>query len=216
MADAILSFFGLKKELFPNPPSVTITGVRIPADGTPAYLAPLNTISTASTTGGTDTFLFHIPDLRPFWKTKNGWEFRDIERLELRQQQQPPQNQDKVEHHLQQWDSLMEQQQDRLAHSYRLIHCQRQRQNTEELRRIVLEHHSSCSGIYYIFWSLDQDNLPVNPFVPTWINEDRYQWYGDVFLVKMAPYEYGGYGWALYEDIDPEFLDLLAEGPLKH
>jgi hypothetical protein len=33
-------------------------------------------------------------------------------------------------------------------------------------------------------------------------------------LVKMAPYEYGQYGWAVYEDIVPEFLDFLDKGPL--
>ena len=29
----------------------------------------------------------------------------------------------------------------------------------------------------------------------------------------MAPHEFGQYGWAAYEDIVPEFLDLLAKGP---
>jgi len=32
-------------------------------------------------------------------------------------------------------------------------------------------------------------------------------------VVKMAPHEYGEYGWAAYEDIVPEFLYLLVKGP---
>ena len=74
-------------------------------------------------------------------------------------------------------------------------------------------------GTYYVFYSFATDDLPKNSSVPTWISGDisddfhRYH-YGDVFLVKMAPHETGDYGWAAYEDIVPEFLDLLREGPL--
>jgi hypothetical protein len=31
----------------------------------------------------------------------------------------------------------------------------------------------------------------------------------------MGPQKYGPYGWAAYEDITPDFLELLAAGPLK-
>jgi hypothetical protein len=104
MVDDIWSFFGWKKELVPNPPSITITGVRIPADGTPAHLIPLITINTASTSGATDSFLFHIPDLRQFWDTENGWLYRNVDRLDLRLEQQHPQKQEEElkEHHLRQ------------------------------------------------------------------------------------------------------------------
>ena len=211
MTDAVWSFFGWKKRLLPDPPSVTITGVRIPADGTSAHLAPLTTISTASASGGTDAFLFHIPDLRQFWDTEDGWECRDVYRLkvDLWQQQHLPEKQGvQKEHHLQQWDYLIEHAQDRLAYPYRLL--QRQRQKIPHLRLFAQEHHSSCIGLYYIFYSFNCDNLPRNPSIPTWMTELKPYWYGDVFLVKVAPYEYGGYGWALYEDIAPEFLELLA------
>lgn len=67
-------------------------------------------------------------------------------------------------------------------------------------------------GTYYVFYSFAIDDLPRNSSVPTWISDNNF--YGDVFLVKMAPHEYGEYGWAAYEDIVPEFLDLLREGPL--
>ena len=77
-------------------------------------------------------------------------------------------------------------------------------------------------GTYYVFRSFAIDDLPKNSSVPTWISGDigdigdgfHRSYYGDVFLVKMAPHEYGEYGWAAYEDIVPEFLDLLREGPL--
>lgn len=56
-------------------------------------------------------------------------------------------------------------------------------------------------------------------YVPAWIknigdgNHSPYS--GDVFLVKMASHElYGEYGWAAYDNVGPEFLDLLIEGPL--
>lgn len=34
------------------------------------------------------------------------------------------------------------------------------------------------------------------------------------FLFKMAPHEHGENGWAAYEDIVPDFIDFLNEGPL--
>ena len=70
-------------------------------------------------------------------------------------------------------------------------------------------------GTYYVFYSFAVDDLPKNSSVPTWISDvgGGKHYYGDVFLVKMAPHEYGEYGWAAYDDIAPEFLDLLIEGP---
>jgi hypothetical protein len=48
------------------------------------------------------------------------------------------------------------------------------------------------------------------------MGEDHHlPYYGDVFLMKVARDEYGEHGWALYEDIVPNFLDLLVEGPLE-
>ena len=50
--------------------------------------------------------------------------------------------------------------------------------------------------------------------VPAWISSHRrIVWCGDVFLVKMAPREFGAHAWTAYEDIGPEFMDLLANGP---
>jgi hypothetical protein len=67
---------------------------------------------------------------------------------------------------------------------------------------------------YYVFYSFALDDLPKNSSVPAWISGgNRYQYWGDVFLVKMAPHLYGQYGWAAYEDIVPDFLDLLVKGP---
>jgi hypothetical protein len=66
----------------PSPPSVTITGVRIPADGAPAHLVQLNTISASDATDG---FLFHVADLRKYWRTDLGWHQRNLLRLDLQQ-----------------------------------------------------------------------------------------------------------------------------------
>ena len=75
-------------------------------------------------------------------------------------------------------------------------------------------------GTYYVFYSFALDDLPKNSSVPTWISGDISDdfhrcYYGDVFLVKVAPHEYEEYGWAAYEDIVPEFLDLLKEDLLN-
>jgi hypothetical protein len=73
-------------------------------------------------------------------------------------------------------------------------------------------------GTHYVFHSFAADDLPKNSTVPSWITDISYDsprcYYGDAFLVKMARQEYGENGWAVYEDIVPEFLDLLKEGPL--
>jgi hypothetical protein len=156
MLASIWSLLGWQEEQVPSPPAVTITGVRIPADGTPAHLVSL---TTTSVSGNTDAFLFHSPDLRQYWKTKRAWQFRDLQRIDLENQGR-----------------------------------------------------SSCNGIYYAFYSFAIDDLPENTFVPDWMR-NRHNYWGDVFLVKMAPHEYGQYGWAAYEDISPDFLQLLAEGP---
>lgn len=69
-----------------------------------------------------------------------------------------------------------------------------------------------------MFFSFARDDLPKNSSLPAWIRdigdiEDgiHRQYPGDVFLVKMAPHEYGENSWAAYEDIVPDFLDCLNE-----
>jgi hypothetical protein len=58
------------------------------------------------------------------------------------------------------------------------------------------------------------DDLPAHSSDPAWISGSQCNVYwGDFFLVKMASHEWGEHAWAAYEDIGPEFLDLLAEGP---
>ncbi len=155
----------------PSPPPITITGVRIPADGTPVHLLSLTTISTTSVSGATGSFLLHVPDLRQYWKTERAWGYRDIRRLDLYSQNPLPQ----------QYHPLQQQ-------------------------------HSACIGAYYVFYSFSSDDLPTNSSVPAWIGVGS-QCRGDIFLVKMASHEYGQYSWAVYEDIVPEFLDLLVKGP---
>lgn len=86
MLASIWSFFGWKKEKTNReltPPPVTITGIRIPADGTPAHLLSLTTISVSK---NVDSFLFHFPDLRQFWKTERAWRYRNVQRFEFEQQ----------------------------------------------------------------------------------------------------------------------------------
>ncbi|CAI6332713.1 unnamed protein product [Periconia digitata] len=215
MSENILSLFGWEKKQLPSPPSTSITGVRIPADGTPAHLVKLPTISTETTSDATDSFLFHVPDLREYWGTTQAWLYRDIEKIQFRHQHQPEERDAQKETHLQQWEYLIKRERDSLPFPFDIMQHQSQRQIefASQSRHLVQDRFASCIGNYYIFYSFDMDNLPQNQHVPTWITSDHHSWYGDVFLVKVAPYEYGGYGWALYEDIVPEFVKLLAEGP---
>lgn len=59
--------------------------LKIPADGSPPHLIQLNTIDVASE-GNVDCFLRHIPDFRPYWGTQEGFRWRDIAQLEVRDQ----------------------------------------------------------------------------------------------------------------------------------
>ncbi|KAK3933743.1 hypothetical protein QBC46DRAFT_275181 [Diplogelasinospora grovesii] len=98
MLASIWPFLGWREEPSPSPPPVTVTGVRIPADGTPAHLLSLTTISDSR---ATDSFLFHVPDLRRHWNTEKAWEYRDLHRLDLQQDYHIQRS-----HHLQQRHDL--------------------------------------------------------------------------------------------------------------
>ena len=213
MLASIRSFLrGREDTPSPSPPPVTVTGVRIPADGTPAHFLPLTTTSDCGET--TFGFLFHAPDLRRYWSTERAWEFRDIQRLDLLQDDHIPRS-----HHLRQKRDLR-----RLLYSFgqpnrqELLHL-RQRYLLQQQYHVLRQQHSSCIGGYYVFYSFAVDDLSENPSVPAWISDMgegfNLKYYGDVFLVKLAPHESGEHDWAAYEDIDPQFLDLLVEGPLE-
>jgi hypothetical protein len=62
----------------PAPSPVTILGVRIPADGTPAHILPLTTTNDC----GFLTFLHRVPDIRRYWPGKDSWAYRDMNRLD--------------------------------------------------------------------------------------------------------------------------------------
>jgi hypothetical protein len=102
------------------------------------------------------------------------------------------------------------------------LHIIRQRQRQlfgDQQHHLLPQRYFACIGAYYIFYSLDLDHLPQNAFVPDWIgkigDKGHQIYWGDVFVVKMSPQEWGPYGWAAYQDIAPEFLELLAAGPMK-
>jgi hypothetical protein len=198
----------------PAPPPVTILGVRIPVDGTPAHLLHLTTTNDC----GLLTFLHRVPDTRRYWPGKESWAYRDLNRLDCqldekvarsRHLQQKEHNDQEVD--MRRYSSTAEQGQ---------VLRQRQRQLFgDQQHHLLPQRYSSCIGAYYVYYSFDVDHLPRNAFVPDWIgkigDEFPQKYCGDVFVVKMGPQEYGPYGWAAYEDITPEFLELLSTGPLK-
>ena len=57
--------------------------LRIPADGSPPHLVELNTINTND---NVDCFHEHIPDFRPYWGDKEGFRWRDVVQMEVRDQ----------------------------------------------------------------------------------------------------------------------------------
>jgi hypothetical protein len=209
MFKQVYSFLGSKEENAPPPvpPPVAITGVRIPADGTPAHLLPLTTTSDYS--GGTDDFLFHIPDLQHYWTPERAWELRDSHRLDLRLHA-PQQHELRQQHDLQQMIMA--------NHGTVPIHV-RQRHLHEQQYYLLQQCYASCKGTYYVFYSFAVDYLPQNLFAPAWIREfgngHYHNYYGDAFLVKLAPNESDDHDWAVYEDILPEFLNVLATGPSR-
>jgi hypothetical protein len=197
----------------PAPSPVTILVARIPADGTPAHLLHLTTTNDC----GDLDFLHRVPDTRRYWPGEESWAYRDLNRLDcqlnekvarLRHLQQKEHSDQEVD--IEQYSSSKE----------RCKAQQRQRQLFwDQQHHLLPQRYSSCIGAYYVYYSFDVYHLPQNAFVPDWIgkigDKIQQQYWGDVFVVKMGPQEYGPYGWAAYEDITPEFLELLAAGPLK-
>ncbi|KAL2818737.1 hypothetical protein BDW59DRAFT_151921 [Aspergillus cavernicola] len=143
----------------PLPPSVSITGVRIPPKGSP-HLVTLNTTS-AGVSEGPDCFLFHVPDLRAYWGIPRAWQWRDVSRRGIKSAQFP-----------------------------------------------------NCDGVYMFFFSFALDDLPRNTNFPSWLLDSS--GYGDVFVVKLQPHEFGEYGWAAYDNISREFLELLRHPDFQY
>lgn len=202
---------GGNEEPPPTPPPVTITGVRIPADGTPPHLLSLTTMPSLHDTVDTDAFLFHVPDLRHYWqKGEKGWSLRDKVRLDFLQDHEIP----RVlllrqQTNLRRW--LHGNNDDRKT----LLHL-RQRYLGPQQYFVLKPGRQNCAGAYYLFYTFDMHDLPQNEHVPSWMAAvpRMSMCCGDVFLVKMAPIEHDENGWAVYEDFLPEFLQVLAEGPL--
>ncbi|VBB77201.1 Putative protein of unknown function [Podospora comata] len=83
----IASVFSLHVDDPPTPPTlVTIRGIRFPSDpSTEPHLLTITT-TTHGVETGPDACWGHIPDLRPYWKTEQGWQWRDIETFRLENQ----------------------------------------------------------------------------------------------------------------------------------
>ncbi|KAJ4858943.1 hypothetical protein T069G_07210 [Trichoderma breve] len=212
MFASIWSYLGWKEEepVIQNYPPVTFVGVRIPADGTPAHLLSLTTTSDSS---ATDSFLLHVPDLRSYWNSKEAWRLRDIHRFDLQKDGRVPLSQ-----HRQQTDDLKSLlRAPQCLSREQLLHL-RQRHLLPQQRFFVPQHdgYHYCLGTYYVFYSFAVDDLPINKFVPLWIEENNdplipHRYFGDVFVVKISPDEVGQDGRAAYEDVHPFFLDFLVD-----
>jgi len=209
MFAAISSLFGGKAQsAVPNPPPTTVIGVRIPVDGSPPHLLPLTTTPTAGI--GRDDFLFHVPNLHQHWKSDLAWDFRDVIRLDILPDAHIPRSM-----HLQQQDDLR-----RVLYGTGAIFCMSEREHLHLRQRHLLYQRyfvlrleqQSCAGTYYLFYSLAVDDLPQNSNAPRWFRDASFEgtFHGDLFLVKLAPEEKGENGWAVYEDVAPAFLEVLA------
>lgn len=88
--------------------------------------------------------------------------------------------------------------------------------NQRDLQRFEIsgQQQPSCNGVYYVFYSYSTDGMPENKAMPRWLaTAVKANFRGDVFMVKMTPAEFGQYAWAEYEDVAPEFVDLMVHGP---
>jgi len=59
---------------------ITVRCIRVPANGSPLRLVDLPTTYIRDE-DREDSFLYHIPDFRPYWN--NGWQYRDFSRFSL-------------------------------------------------------------------------------------------------------------------------------------
>lgn len=76
--------------------------------------------------------------------------------------------------------------------------------------------HKQCAGAYYVFYSFALDDLAQNMGAPGWMVEaSDGPFFGDVFLIKLAPQEKDENGWAVYEDVGLEVLEVLACGSVE-
>lgn len=194
----------------PSPPPVTITGIRIPADGSRPRLVALTTISDP---GATWDFLHHYPDVRRHWPTEQSWRRRDLFRLDLLEDDYIP-----LSKHLQQSRDMQELLSNRGRLDRQRMLQLNQRYRCDQRYYLLKKRQASCAGAYYVLYTFDLDNLPRNGSVPAWMRTTESGLingcFGDVFVVKMAEEEHGEHGWARYEDISPHFLKLLVEEPL--
>ncbi|KAH7126692.1 hypothetical protein B0J11DRAFT_283162 [Dendryphion nanum] len=188
------------------PPPTNIIGIRIPANNTPAHLVAL---TTTSASGATDDFLVHIPDVRRFWAPENAWQMRDLYSLDLRDASQAEaQLQRQRQRQPLKWDPHA---------NLTLLQRQRKKFVASQQYYALSPYQEACVGRYYVFWSFALDDLPQNLAVPKWmVEEPQHSYWGDVFLVKVRDGEgEGGDGVrAVYEDVDPGFLEVLRDGPL--
>jgi hypothetical protein len=203
----------------PEPPSVTVSGVRIPGNGSSPHLLRLETVKSPGA-WGTDCFLFHIPDLHHYWQPKIGWQNRDTHRftLELKRETAEARHRQLLEDLKQQRELYKS---GYTAPQMEPLHLgQRQRQlSGEQFHHLIHHRYAACVGPFYVFYSWALNDLPENVHVPAWVcNVDVHvprRHFGDVFIVKMSPQEHAPNGWAIYEDIGPDFLKLLQDGPLE-
>lgn len=198
----------------PTPPPATITAVRIPANGASAHLISMTTTNDCGMCCG---FLHRVPDAHRYWRAGHAWKYRDLSRLDLQVDQKVARAR-----HLQQKEHCEQEAEIHgQANDTEGIHV-RQRQRmlfADQCHHLIPKEHAACVGAYYVFYSFATEDLPQNPHVPAWLSrrkgEEGHRYWGDVFVVKLSPHEYGPRGWAAYEDIDPTFLNVLSDGPLK-
>ncbi|KAK0616547.1 hypothetical protein B0T14DRAFT_568141 [Immersiella caudata] len=176
----------------PTPPPVTVTGVRIPVDGSPAHLLPLTT----------------TPSIE---KVDRAWRLRDKVRLDFLPDQHVPRSM-----HLEQQAVLRRALLGLPPMDEREGLHVRQRYCSPKKYFILQPEQRQCAGAYYAFYSFALDDLVQNMGVAGWIvNASDGPFFGNAFLMKLVPQEKDEDGSAVYEDVGPEFLEVLACGPVE-
>ncbi|KAF2664854.1 hypothetical protein BT63DRAFT_78105 [Microthyrium microscopicum] len=192
-----------------NRPIATITGVRIPANGSSPHLITLKTMTPKDCDRARDEFLLHVPDLRQFWITTKAWRSRDMKRLDLLRDVNIGNG-----HREQQQDLVRQLLGGSEQCCVKRTRKTMQRHTCPQEYHIPQRHYSDLiMGTYYLLHSMGDDgSLHRNQSVPNWLGPN---YSGDVFIVKMAKEAQNEYGWAVYENMSTEFLSFLSEGPVK-
>lgn len=75
------------------------------------------------------------------------------------------------------------------------VHQRQSQLFSYQRHHLISREYAACVGGYYVFYSFALDDLPQHTHVPAWLSRkndgEGHRYWGDVFVAKMSPPEYG-------------------------